>query len=783
MKHELSALRAPKNLWRMSALSAAVLLGALCTQAQAQSQPNQPQTTTSGSVFNAFANGSITLGDQVNTQAYCNFGFVDSPTLNVSAAGFLGSTQCNNIDSKNPGNAPTKVSASGNPVARLPLAAFQTTSSPLNVNFANSLQVIVNDGSTQQQISGNGQVSANSLGQSLLISKQGNVVTIPAGDYASVSLQINGILHFQAGANGTRIQQLNLANCNGMSMEFEPGDYYINQASIQTSCHLKVTPATSSGNSNTVSNSTSVNLHFNSSFTLNSGPTCWNMSDGTCNATIGATEIQAQHPERLKLYLHKGDFITYQGAKVAAGIYADQGDIKFVGAGNSAFIGEAWANHVTTANGGPTAYAYRQVFTTSGGGGNNNPPPSISITPVAPNVTFVAPASITVSLNASAVGAGNSITKVDLYQGSTLVGTTSSPTAPNSNTYSITWNKVPANSYILTAVATDSTGHTTTSAPMSINVINNMPPVVSLTASPANAVAPATILLNATASDPDGSVAKVDFYNGSNLITSIAQAPYNTPWSNVAAGTYSVTAKATDNLGASTTSTPITVTVASGTAKIYDIQTDQINTPRVITDSTGNVVWRWDSTPFGESLPDQNPGHTGTANDFTFNLRFAGQYYDQETNLHYNYFRDYDPATGRYIQSDPIGLGGGINTYAYVEGNPVTFFDPRGLHKGDKWYGRNNREFQRWFHNPQCWKQPGNADADQEEIEEAYAEWVSRGSPKGGKCDNMPPPPPAPAAPICGEDCKQKVLKPVKDPITGLMILTLVCLFLFTPQW
>ncbi|MFZ6723965.1 RHS repeat-associated core domain-containing protein [Undibacterium sp. MH2W] len=147
----------------------------------------------------------------------------------------------------------------------------------------------------------------------------------------------------------------------------------------------------------------------------------------------------------------------------------------------------------------------------------------------------------------------------------------------------------------------------------------------------------------------------------------------------MAAGTYSITAKATDNLGVSTTSTPITVTVASGTAKIYDVQTDQINTPRVITDSTGNVVWRWDSTPFGESLPDQNPGHTGTTNDFTFNLRFAGQYYDQETGLHYNYFRDYDPATGRYIQSDPIGLGGGINTYAYVEGDPISKFDPDGL--------------------------------------------------------------------------------------------------------
>ena len=78
-------------------------------------------------------------------------------------------------------------------------------------------------------------------------------------------------------------------------------------------------------------------------------------------------------------------------------------------------------------------------------------------------------------------------------------------------------------------------------------------------------------------------------------------------------------------------------------------------------------------------MPDQNPGHTGTTNDFTFNLRFAGQYYDQETGLHYNYFRDYDPATGRYIESDPIGLGGGINTYNYVGDYPVSSVDPLGL--------------------------------------------------------------------------------------------------------
>ncbi|MFZ6658118.1 RHS repeat-associated core domain-containing protein, partial [Undibacterium sp. TJN19] len=238
-------------------------------------------------------------------------------------------------------------------------------------------------------------------------------------------------------------------------------------------------------------------------------------------------------------------------------------------------------------------------------------------------------------------------------------------------------SNVVANSYSITAKATDSKNATTSSAPVTVNVVNNNAPTVSLTANPVNATAPATIILNATVADSDGSIAKVEFYNGGSLLSTVTTAPYRFNWNDVAGGTYSLTAKATDNLGASRISTPVTVTVAGHAVRMYDIHTDHLDTPRVITDSSGTEVWRWDSAPFGETLPNEQP--TNATSKFTFNIRFAGQYFDQETGLHYNYFRDYDPRTGRYVESDPIGLAGGMTTYGYVGANPVSGIDPNGL--------------------------------------------------------------------------------------------------------
>ena len=114
---------------------------------------------------------------------------------------------------------------------------------------------------------------------------------------------------------------------------------------------------------------------------------------------------------------------------------------------------------------------------------------------------------------------------------------------------------------------------------------------------------------------------------------------------------------------------------------MYYIHTDHLNTPRLIVNQAQQAVWRWDQAePFGTYPANENPSGLGV---FENNLRFPGQYFDKETGLHYNYFRDYDPPTGRYIQSDPIGLAGGINNYSYVRGNPISKMDPRGLEPGN----------------------------------------------------------------------------------------------------
>ncbi len=114
---------------------------------------------------------------------------------------------------------------------------------------------------------------------------------------------------------------------------------------------------------------------------------------------------------------------------------------------------------------------------------------------------------------------------------------------------------------------------------------------------------------------------------------------------------------------------PLAQIDAGGAVYYYHI--DHLGTPQRMTDGSGVVVWAADYLPFGQA--------DITVEVVRNDLRFAGQYYDSETGLHYNYHRYYDPSLGRYLRADPIGLMGGANLYSYVKNNPVNSIDPAGL--------------------------------------------------------------------------------------------------------
>jgi len=119
---------------------------------------------------------------------------------------------------------------------------------------------------------------------------------------------------------------------------------------------------------------------------------------------------------------------------------------------------------------------------------------------------------------------------------------------------------------------------------------------------------------------------------------------------------------------------------AASVPELAHIQPDHLGTPRVVIDPVRDVtIWEWSSKSevFGNQIPNADPDGDGVA--FEMALRFPGQQATDASGMFYNYQREYDPAVGRYSQSDPIGLAGGINTFAYVEGDPLFGVDSQGL--------------------------------------------------------------------------------------------------------
>ena len=256
-----------------------------------------------------------------------------------------------------------------------------------------------------------------------------------------------------------------------------------------------------------------------------------------------------------------------------------------------------------------------------------NQVPTVSLTSPTNNAVFTVPATIAIAANAA--DSDGSITKVEFYNGSTKIG------EDLSSPYTYSWADVAAGTYSITAKATDNLGALTTSG--AINVTVNAPPVnqaptVSLT-SPANNAAftaPATISIAANAADSDGSVAKVEFYNGSTKLGEDLTSPYIYSWANVTAGNYHITAKATDNLGAVTASGSVSVTVNAvtppGGADIVGADCVSPNAVKVYELSAATLVnatnLSWWCTGSTQSISSGQPGF-GKAT-FNFGSWFSG---------------------------------------------------------------------------------------------------------------------------------------------------------------
>jgi RHS repeat-associated protein len=165
-------------------------------------------------------------------------------------------------------------------------------------------------------------------------------------------------------------------------------------------------------------------------------------------------------------------------------------------------------------------------------------------------------------------------------------------------------------------------------------------------------------------------------------------------------------------------------------------------------DNTGQPAAHFQYDPFGNLTVDEY------SNAAEFPYRFSTKPQDPITGLYYYGYRWYDPGTGRWPSRDPISERGGLNLFGFADNNGVNAWDCLGLHKQDKWYGFNNKQFHKWFH--RCWKEEGDPDAEREEVERAYRRWIELGEP-------------GPEAERCydKDECKREDEKNESEPETG----------------
>ncbi|HVU24052.1 MAG TPA: Ig-like domain-containing protein [Opitutus sp.] len=229
------------------------------------------------------------------------------------------------------------------------------------------------------------------------------------------------------------------------------------------------------------------------------------------------------------------------------------------------------------------------VATDNIGATGTSQPATVSVsTGTAPGISLISPvnsstspvgAPLTLSATTS-LGAGL-VTQVDFFANNIPIGTTTAPTTGQGSPpfFTITWTPAASGTYVFKAVATDTGGNRTTSSNVTVTVLPNTPPTVSLTGPTGNSsyTLGSGVIVAATAGDSDGAVAEVSFFANGVLIASLNSPPYLFSWVPQAAGSYQITARATDNSGAVTTSSARVVTVVAGTAPTVTLANPSID--------------------------------------------------------------------------------------------------------------------------------------------------------------------------------------------------------------
>jgi Big-like domain-containing protein len=343
-------------------------------------------------------------------------------------------------------------------------------------------------------------------------------------------------------------------------------------------------------------------------------------TDGLSSHTGGALTA---FPGWVRLVRKGTRFDAYQSATGTSWTLIGSDDVTMA---DSVYVGIAVTSHNTTAATTAVLDSFKVTAATT-----TNQPPSVTLTAPASASSFAEPA--TIALAATASDPDGAVSRVDFFHDGALVG--SDTTSP----YSASWTGVAAGTYTLTAVAYDGSGASTTSNAATITVTSatNKPPTVALTA-PANATtyaAPASVVLTASASDPEGKLARVEFYAGTTLLATDTASPYTFTWGSVPAGTYQLKAVAYDTAGASAASAIVSITVTgttttAPTAVSFTASTDQATVTSYRLDVFASGVNTATATPvatsdLGKPTPDST--NTITVNRATwFSALAAGTY-------------------------------------------------------------------------------------------------------------------------------------------------------------